>query len=354
VSTADVVPPPERAAPPPVWWHRPVAAGIVAVVRLFGAVPAAIAYRAADLLAAIYALYWLLHDRRGRRVKGYWHNVRIAFRPGGLGPVRPRGHLWAFARHIAWLAVDFCRLHRLTPANLQRHVDLSELPRIFALMREGKGVVFATAHVGVFDVAGYTAALAGLPITSVFRPSPVPGIDAAIQRLRQGSGQIVAAKKNVIWTLRKALQDRGTVGILCDSSSRKGEAFPPFLGTPAATVASPALLHLATGAPIVVVTAQRLGRFRFAIRIWDVIRHPATADRDADVRAILERINLGLSRAVAAAPEQWFWQGRRFKYRPPAEAPGPDGLPPTAEPARGVPSPKNLGNHTPARDASQR
>ena len=340
------------AATREVWWHRPVTACIVAVVRLLGAVPAAVAYRVADLLAALYALYWLLHDRAGRRVKGYWHNVRIVYRTGGLGAAPPRGHLWRFARHVAWLAVDFCRLHRLTAANLQRHVDLRELPQIFALMREGKGIVFATAHVGVFDVAGYSAALAGLPITSVFRPSPVPGIDAAIRRLRQGSGQIVAAKKNVLWTLRKALQDGATVGILCDSSSRKGDVFPPFLGTPAATVASPALLHLATGAPIVVVTAQRLGRCCFAIRVWDVIRQPPTDDRDGDVRAILARINQGLSRAVAAAPEQWFWQGRRFKYRPPGEVPGPDGLPPTA-PTHGAP-PKELGNHAAERDANQR
>jgi KDO2-lipid IV(A) lauroyltransferase len=133
-----------------------------------------------------------------------------------------------------------------------------------------------------------------------------------------------------MWTLRKALARGETVGILCDSSSRKAEAFPPFLGTPAATVATPALLHLTTGAPVVVATAQRTGRGRFSIRVWDVIRCAPTADRDADVDAILARINLGLSRAVAAAPEQWFWQGGRFKHRPPGEVPGPDGLPPVA------------------------
>lgn len=330
MSTTDETTASAPRAARPIWWHRPVTALVVGLVRLLGAVPAPLAYFAADLLAVPFALWWTVTDRRGRRPKGYWRNVRIAFRPGGLGPERPRRHLWRFARHMTWLGVDFCRLHRLHAGNVGTHVDLREVPQLQALLAEGKGIVFATAHVGVFDVAGYTAGLVGLPITSVFRPSPVPGIDAAIQRLRQGSGQTVAAKKNVLWTLRKALQHGETVGLLCDSSSKKGEAYPPFLGTPAATVASPALLHLATGAPIAVVTAQRTGRFRFWIRVWDVIRQPPGTNRDADVQAILGRINLALTRAVAEAPEQWFWQSRRFKHRPPGEVPGPDGLPPVA------------------------
>ena len=84
--------------------------------------------------------------------------------------------------------------------------------------------------------------------------------------------------------------------------------------------------------PIVVITAHRTGRFRFAMKVWDVIRpeEVRTDDRDADVKKILTRINAGLSKAVAQHPEQWFWQGRRFKHRPKDEHAGPDGLPPLA------------------------
>ena len=46
--------------------------------------------------------------------------------------------------------------------------------------------------------------------------------------------------------------------------------------------------------------------------------------------AITTRINRALGRGIAEAPEQWFWQSRRFRHRPPGEVPGPDGLPPLA------------------------
>lgn len=322
----------EAAAGRDRWWHAPFTGLLRAGVWTLGALPTPVAYLLADLCAVPLWCVWSLTDRRGRRVRGYWRNVRIVYRPGGLPGPRPRGHLWRVARHVAWLGVETCRMHRLTPATVERHVDLAEFRPMRAIYEEGNGIVFATAHIGVWDVAGYVCALTGIPITSVFRPSPIPGVDRLISRLRTGSGQVVVAKHNVLWTLRHALAARGTVGLLCDSAGRKGDHFPPFLGTPAATVATPALLHLSTGAPIAVVTAQRTGRFRFAIRVWDVFRHEPTADRDADVLAILGRINAGLGRAVAAAPEQWFWQGRRFKHRPPGEVPGPDGLPPSAAP----------------------
>ena len=61
----------------------------------------------------------------------YSGNVRIVYREGGLGPVRPRWHLWRVARHLTWLAVDSCRLHRITKATLPQIVDTRE----FSAMR---------------------------------------------------------------------------------------------------------------------------------------------------------------------------------------------------------------------------
>jgi lauroyl/myristoyl acyltransferase len=67
---------------------------------------------------------------------------------------------------------------------------------------------------------------------------------------------------------------------------------------------------------------------RYNLRVYDVIEGAGTGDRDADMLAITARVNRGLTQAVAEAPEQWFWQSRRFRHRPPGETPGPDGLPP--------------------------
>ncbi|GAB4152431.1 MAG: hypothetical protein Fur0037_21190 [Planctomycetota bacterium] len=311
--------------------QRLLASAVGALVRFVGALPEPIAYGIADLLALPWAAYWALKDRRGRRSKGYWRNCRIAFREGGLGP-RPKGHLLAFSRHLTWLLVDFCRMRRITKRNIERHCDLSEFPRLAELHAKGKGIVFATAHVGPWDIAGWAAGLLGLPITSVYRPSPLPAVDRAIARARVGTGQDLAAKRGAVFALKKALAEGRTVGMLCDVGAKGSDLFAPFLGTNASTIGTPALLHLWTGAPIAVVTVERTARMRFRLRVWDVIEREPGADRRADVLAIATRINDGISRAIAERPAQWFWHGRRFRHRPPGEVPLPDGLPPLAEP----------------------
>lgn len=312
-------------------WQRLVVGAFAGLIWLIGALPNWLAYALGDLMAVPWFLFWLCKDRRGRRTSGYWRNCRIAFRPGSpLGPVRPRRHLWRWSRHIAWLAIDFCRMHRLTDANVRERCDLSEYPKVAAAFGQRQGLIFATGHLGVWDVSGYAAGLLGLPLVSVFRPSPLPALNRLIERLRTGSGQTVVARKNVLRTLLRTLADKQAVGILADGGGKHSAVEAPFLGTSSRTVASPALLHLATGAPIAVVAVHRLGRMRYRLRVFDVIENASTGDRDADMLAITARINRGLTQGIAEAPEQWFWQSRRFRHRPPGEVPGPDGLPPLA------------------------
>jgi len=312
-------------------WQRAAVGVVAALIAALGALPTALAYGFGTLLAVPWFLWWCVKDRGGRRTSGYWRNCRIAFRPGSpLGPTRPPRHLWRWSQHIAWIAVDFCRMRRITAANVAAHVDLAEFPRLQAAYAQGKGLICATGHIGVWDVAGHAAGLLGVPLTSVFRPSPLPALNRLIERLRTGTGQTVVARKNVLRTLLKVLERKEAVGILADGGGKHSAVEAPFLGTASKTVASPALLHLATGAPIAVVAVLRTGPMRYRLRVLDVIADAGTGDRDADMLAITARINGGLTQAVAEAPEQWFWQSRRFRHRPPGEKAGPDGLPPQA------------------------
>jgi lauroyl/myristoyl acyltransferase len=320
-------------------WQRVVVGAFAFVLWLVGALPTWLAYAIGDLLAVPWFLFWLVKDRRGRGSSGYWRNCRIAFRAGApLGPLRPRRHLWRWSRHIAWVAIDFCRMHRITAANVRAHVDLADYPRVAAAFAQQRGLIFATGHLGVWDVSGHAAGLLGLPLVSVFRPSPLPALNRLIERLRTGSGQRVVARKNVLRTLLRVLADKQAVGILADGGGKHSAVEAPFLGTSSRTVASPALLHLATNAPIAVVAVLRTGRMRYRLRVFDVIEDASTGDRDADMLAITARINRGLTRGIAEAPEQWFWQSRRFRHRPPGEVAGADGLPPLIEPGPTAPA----------------
>lgn len=310
-------------------WQRAIVGCLAAVIWLIAYLPSWLAYFVGDLIAIPWFLYWVLRDRAGRRSSGYWRNMRLAYRVGSqLGATRPKRHLWRWSRHIGWMIIDSCRMRRIGSHNQDKHWILDEYPPIQDLFDEGNGLIFATGHVGVWDISGVVGAMLGLPLTSVFRPSPMPGINRLMSSMRTRTGQIVVARKNVMFTLKKVLREKEAIGILADGGGKHSAVVAPFLGTAARSVATPALLHLATGAPIAVVACIRIGRMRYRLRLLDIIKDAGTGDREKDLVAITTRCNRALGEAIQEAPEQWFWQSRRFRHRPPGEVLDAAGLPP--------------------------
>ena len=323
----------DRRAPKGPLWQRLLVGLLAALIAAIAWLPGWLAYALGDLLAVFWYLFWAVNDRGGRKSSGYWRNTKLAFRAGTqLDRPRPKRHLWRWSRHIAWILVDSCRMRRITKDNLHAHCELVDYEQVRALHEEGNGVIIASGHIGVWDVAGHVAGLLGLPITSVFRPSPLPALNRLIERLRTGSGQNVVARKKVMWTLKKALAQKEAIALLADGGGKHSAVVAPFLGVNSRTVATPALLHLATGAPIVVVAILRIGRMRYKLRVFDIIRDASTGDRDQDMVTITARVNRAVGRGIVEHPEQWFWHSRRYRHRPANEQLGADGLPPIIPP----------------------
>jgi KDO2-lipid IV(A) lauroyltransferase len=311
--------------PPSPAPERPGVADLLigAVARGIARLPEPIAYLCADLLAIPVALFAGRHERRvAREGRGMLNNQRIAWRERWSSE-RSRRLTRDWARHVARLVVDVLRMPRITPANLERHVDVRDYERIRALAAEGRGVICVTGHIGVWEMCSHAARLSGLPVHVVARPLPWPPVERALARVRGASGQ--GALRRLLRLLR-----RGEIaGLLLDEDEPESPVFAPFLGTDAATSPVAFELQRRTGAPIAVVSCARLGRARFRFRVWRVIR-PRPGDPDEECQRVVREMNLGLSEAILDAPAQWLWGSRRFRTRPPGERPGADGLPPVA------------------------
>ena len=90
---------------------------------------------------------------------------------------------------------------------------------------------------------------------------------------------------------------------------------------------------------------QRVGRERFKIHLWDVIRHDPRRPRDEENLRVTAAIAAALERALRAYPEQWLWALRRWETRPVGEVPGPDGLPARSEQSIDRPDPAQDHDH---------
>lgn len=298
--------------------------------------PAWLAYGVAGALTPI--LVWIT-ERRERRIgplgRGMIRNQRIAVR-GGWKSCESRAHLRAWAQHMTSAVVDFCRMPRIDAANLERHVDVSDVEQIRALHAEGNGVICASGHLGIWEMGGHITSLLGLPTLSVSRPSSNPALHRRLLRMRESGGQRIVQKWGVLWPLQKALSRGEMIGIAADENVTQDPVFAPFLGTLAATSTTTAALARRSGAPIVVMSCHRVGRAKFKLHVWDVIRVQKSRDRSTDYGDVPARINRALTRAIAQYPEQWIWGSRRFATRPDGESLDADGLPPRCEAAEHV------------------
>jgi KDO2-lipid IV(A) lauroyltransferase len=179
-------------------------------------------------------------------------------------------------------------------------------------LAEGRGVVFASAHLGPWERVAGSLVAAGVPLTTLAREGYDRRFTRILDRLRAALGVSAiyrggpGAHVRIVRTLR-----RGRVlGVPMDLRSRVPSIVVPLFGVPAETPVGPARIALRTGAPVVVGTAapSPLGLCISVTRI-------DTADLAAGALGegiLTERINAELSRRILALPEGWVWMHPRW------------------------------------------
>lgn len=178
--------------------------------------------------------------------------------------------------------------------------------------REGRGVVFASAHLGPWESVAAGLVGAGIPLVALARESYDPRFMRLYERLRgaRGVGVIYRGSVGAAARIVRTLRGNGVLGVPMDLRSRVPSIEAPFLGLPARTAVGPARIALRTRAAVIVGTAERVdGRLAVTARRLET-RDLATGE--AGERLLTERINEELSRRILAFPEAWPWMHPRW------------------------------------------
>lgn len=183
----------------------------------------------------------------------------------------------------------------------------------------GRGMIFATPHIGAWELAGaYLTSCT--PLTVMYRPPRIRALDQAIRRGRERLGLIpVPTDSNGVRAMHKALRRGEAIGVLPDQQPRGGQGvYASFMGQPALTMTLLSRLAARSGASVLFVAMLRRPEGGFAMHIWPAGED--IADTDAEVAA--NRINRETERAIALAPAQYMWNYQRFRQRA-ADKPAP-------------------------------
>lgn len=223
-------------------------------------------------------------------------------------------------RHMGRESVATFRLASSGPEEIRERTSVTGLEALEAAVEEGQGAIVVTGHFGNWEVGGASLAARGIPLDVVAQRQRNPLFDRALNRTRERLAMTVIergeAPKRVLRSLRKGR----VVAIVGDQNLRHGGVFVDFFGRPASTARGVAVFALRTGTPIFLGIARREPGFpqRYRVMLERVVYHP-TGDMAGDEVRLTEAHTRHLEEQVRRTPEQYFWQHRRWKTRPPEE-----------------------------------
>jgi Kdo2-lipid IVA lauroyltransferase/acyltransferase len=255
-------------------------------------------------------LYLLVFGRRRVALR----NVELCFPQMGKAARRAlvRRNFICFAQ--AWL--DRGWVWHAPPSVLKRRLVLHGA--LHELEGNTPTILFAPHFYGM-DAGGIALTLnVQRAYTSIYTPQPDPAIDTWIKEGRARFGDVQMLNRfDGIKPIVAGLRKGGALFLLPDMNFGPQESiFVPFFGVQAATV--PSLSRFARlGRAKVVPIVARMTPTGYAAEVLPAWQDFPTDDVEADTA----RMNAELERYIATMPEQYYWVHKRFKTRPPGEAP---------------------------------
>lgn len=216
---------------------------------------------------------------------------------------------------LARLLVTLARMPSIGRDSISSWIRYDGLEHFQQAKALGRGVLFATAHLGNWELSAFAHGLMTEPMHVLVRALDNPLLDAEATRLRTLSGNRVIEKRDYARGILRALARNEAVGVLIDQNVAASEGiFVPFFGVPACVSTGFAKIAAHSGAAIIPGFALWSEQERRYILKFFPYFH-ASGDAEADTR----RIHAHLEEVIRAYPGQWLWMHRRWKTRPEGE-----------------------------------
>lgn len=183
-------------------------------------------------------------------------------------------------------------------------------------IKKGKGIIFATPHLGSWEYAGF---FDPTPLTILYRPSKLTDFGEFILKARMRTGNIlIPTTASGVKTLYKNIKKGGWTAILPDQEPGSTGIFAPFFGIQTNTMNLVNKLAQRTGAEVIFVYAERLSWGRgYIMNFLDCDQEAIT---NPDPVKAATALNKGVEQCVRKLPAQYQWIYKRFKKRPEGEA----------------------------------
>ena len=232
----------------------------------------------------------------------------------------------AYCAHFARFLIEFVRLPLMSLERRKAWVRVENIEAPIRAHGQGKGILLLTGHFGNWEVAT-VAGMGQFPqdhrlFHFVRRPLKPLWLNDFVTRRFQRSGFGTLAKRGSLDTILELLAAGAILVYVLDQHARGSEGVAvDFLGHPANTFKSLAVLALNTGAPVIPACCWREPNGTHVLRFEEPLPLIECDDTSEEIRRNTQSYNTALEHMLLRHPEQWIWMHRRWKSANPPRLP---------------------------------
>lgn len=255
-------------------------------------------YALASLIGDLTFLFW----RTGRR-------CTIANMRQVLGPSGPQAEVRRLARetmrNYCKTLADFLRLPAVAPAEAAKRVLFDRWDLFERALAPGKGAIFASVHMGSWDMGGVALGVKGYPFSVLADAFREASLNQKVVNTRKEKGFTIIPAGRVPKAAVAALRKNHILGILVDRPVAHGVTVQ-FFGATVSVPAGAAALALRTGASILPGCLLRNSDGTISGVVDEPIFPEPSGNQEEDVKGLAQRIMTAMESKIRLDPGQWY------------------------------------------------
>lgn len=261
--------------------------------------PLRVGYAVAVFIARVY---WFFARRDQAELKD---NLRVVLGDDVSEKVLDK-HVRAIFKNFAKYLVDFFKFTRFTEEYVTEHIRIDGRENLDKALKEGKGVVLTSLHLGNWELGGAVVGGLKYPISAIVLEHKNRRINDFFNRQRAINEMKPIPIGLSIKECFKVLKRNEFLAIVGDKDYTSGGIYVDFFDRKALMPRGPAAFSLKTGAPIVITILTREKDDSFVLAVEEPIRYESTGDYEKDMRSLMELYLKRCEKYIRKYPDQWY------------------------------------------------
>jgi len=212
----------------------------------------------------------------------------------------------AVFRNFAKYLIDFFRFAKIDEEYIKKYIKIKNIERLGEVLKKGKGVIIASAHIGNWELAGAIVAKLGYKLNVIALDHNNKLVNSVFVGQRASMGIKVISIGIALKECFRALKRNEMLAVLGDRDFSAHGIHVTFFGKETLVPKGPATFCVRTGAAIVPCFLVRNADDTFTISFEDEVACKPTGDSEGDIRSITERLSGVIEGYIRRYPDQWY------------------------------------------------